>query len=711
IILWTAIVLTALSFSAQQLTANQLWLSRIDNFHWTVGTVTAAALAWLGYINSSGAVQAARRWFFIGLLAYAIGQILWDIQVLIGWNPFPAPADLFYLMLGPGCLMGLAAGMKTLLPRKSQFIIVLDAVMATIASLALTLTLYLPSSSEIDLLSLSVMTAYPVVLLSAGCFGALMMLHVHPRVNWAWIMFQCGIVLQGLTWMWWNYQALTGTTTSGSLLNALFSVASLVVGVSAMHWHILPSDGKRYAQWCEKVLRMSPIFAVVVAALATIIALTVDDLLPGISDLVLSASLTVLILASWRQALMLEDSLKLLEAEQTISESSHFLQLVIDTVPAGIFWKDTGLKYLGGNTIFARDAGVSGAEMVKDKRDADMVLKDFAEVYSANDQNVLDTGTSKINFDVQVTTPAGETLWVRTSKVPMRNRNNQVIGLLGVYNDITEARQLEEWQRIAAVTFETQEAILITDPDANILRVNQSFQEVTGYSATEVIGKNPRIFQSGRHDAAFYQAMWSELTSSKKWSGEIWDRRKNGEIYPKLMTITAVSNAIQQVTHYVAVFRDISSRKKSEEDIHQLAFYDPLTKLPNRRLLVDRLQQAVSASVRNGKYGALLFLDLDHFKTINDTQGHMMGDQLLVEVARRLQANVRDGDSVARLGGDEFVVVLEGLSRDASEAASQAELVAEKIRDELEQPYLLNEFECQSSVSIGISQFLGHLET
>ncbi len=274
-----------------------------------------------------------------------------------------------------------------------------------------------------------------------------------------------------------------------------------------------------------------------------------------------------------------------------------------------------------------------------------------------------------------------------------------------------ERKQAEDAMRIAAVTFETQEAILITSPDARILRVNQAFQNITGYSAAEVVGQNPRIFQSGRHDLAFYQAMWSALLNTGKWSGEVWDRRKDGSIYPKLMTITAVYDDNHRMTHYVAVFRDISNRKQSEQEINQLAFYDSLTTLPNRRLLMDRLQQAMAVGMRNGRHGALLFLDLDHFKTINDTQGHAMGDQLLIEAARRLQTCVREGDSVARLGGDEFVVVLEDLSANADEAASQTELVAEKIRSELGQPYRLHDYEGLYTVSIGITLFRGHLKS
>ncbi|MBI3222679.1 MAG: PAS domain S-box protein [Nitrosomonadales bacterium] len=188
---------------------------------------------------------------------------------------------------------------------------------------------------------------------------------------------------------------------------------------------------------------------------------------------------------------------------------------------------------------------------------------------------------------------------------------------------LAERRRDEEALRIAAVTFETQEAIMITDPRGMILRVNQAFQEITGYSAEEVIGNDPSILHSGKHDEDFYRDMWAALLGSGRWSGEVWDKRKNGDIFPKAMTITAVYGDRQQVTHYVAVFRDISNRKKSEQEIHQLAFYDALTKLPNRRLLMDRLQHAMSASARHGKHGALLFLDLDNFKNINDTQGQV----------------------------------------------------------------------------------------
>ncbi|MBI5431005.1 MAG: EAL domain-containing protein [Nitrosomonadales bacterium] len=706
----SATILAAI-FAAQQLTADKAWLMLLDNVHWTTGNAAAAAMAWVGYANSSGTERAARRWFLIGLAAYLIGQIFWDIQVYIGWNPFPAPSDVFYLMLGPGCLLGLVAAMFKLLPAGNRRITLLDATMMSIALIALTLTVYLPRSSEIDLLTLTVMTAYPVVLLSAACFGVLMVLHVRPAVAWPWIVFQIGLGLQGLVWMWWNVQAMSGTTVDGSLLNELFSVASLVIGYAAMHWRMAPANNPAYAKWCDGFLRMLPILAVVMASLSAMLVLSNPGMLAQLRDMILLVALSVVLLAALRQSLMLEDRERLLEAEQAVAASSRFLQLVMDTVPSGIFWKDRELRYLGGNAAVARAAGLGSSAELAGKSDDDLIWKEFADVYRADDRAVMDSGASKLNFDERVHFADGSSAWVRTSKVPLRNGEGKVVGILGVYNDVTLTKQYEELQRIAAVTFETQEAIMITDPEARILRANRAFEEITGYSAEEVAGQNPRLLQSGRHDAAFYREMWATLLDTGRWSGEVWDKRKNGDIYPKSMTITAVYDDRHRVTHYVAVFRDITNRKVSEQAIHQLAFYDTLTGLPNRRLLMDRLQHALASSQRSGHCGALLFLDLDHFKKINDTQGHATGDKLLIEVSKRLLTCVREGDSIARLGGDEFVVVLEDLSNAPQEAAAQTGLIAEKIRHVIGEPYALDGFDCTVTPSIGISMFHGHRES
>lgn len=277
--------------------------------------------------------------------------------------------------------------------------------------------------------------------------------------------------------------------------------------------------------------------------------------------------------------------------------------------------------------------------------------------------------------------------------------------ILGIVHDITEHKVAESELLIAATAFESHEGISITDTNGTILRVNHAFTNITGYRAEEAIGKNQRILKSDRHDANFYAAMWKSINISGSWEGEIWNRRKNGEVYPEHLTITAVKNAEGIVTHYVSNLSDITLTKAAEDEIKHLAFYDPLTRLPNRRLLLDRLRQALASKARSGLTGALLFIDLDNFKTLNDTLGHAMGDLLLQQVAKRLESCVRDGDTVARLGGDEFVIMLENLSKDTVEAAEQTESVGNKILATLNQPYQLDIHEYRNSPSIGASLF------
>ena len=274
-----------------------------------------------------------------------------------------------------------------------------------------------------------------------------------------------------------------------------------------------------------------------------------------------------------------------------------------------------------------------------------------------------------------------------------------------ILRDTTQRKLTEDELRIAAVAFESKEGMLVTDAKGIILRVNQAFTETTGYTSEEVVGQTPSILKSGRHNADFYHAMWENIHRTGTWQGEIWDRRKNGEIYPKWLTITAVKGGEGSVTHYVGSHIDITERKVAEEKIKDLAFYDPLTRLPNRRLLLDRLQHALASSARSGREGALLFIDLDNFKTLNDTLGHNIGDLLLQHVAQRLESCVREGDTVARLGGDEFVVMLEDLSENAPEAAEQTEAVGEKILVSLNQPYQLASYEYHSTPSIGVTLF------
>ncbi len=280
--------------------------------------------------------------------------------------------------------------------------------------------------------------------------------------------------------------------------------------------------------------------------------------------------------------------------------------------------------------------------------------------------------------------------------------------LLSIVHDITERRHAEAQLRIAAAAFETQDSMVVTDSAGVVLRVNRAFTASTGYTEQDIVGQTPSLLQSGRHTPAFYRSMWRSIRRSGGWNGEIWDRRKNGEVYPKWLTIAAVRGENGKVTHYIGTHQDISERKKAEEKIRELAYFDPLTGLPNRTLLLDRLQQSMAAGARSGSRGALLFIDLDNFKSLNDTHGHDVGDTLLKLVAQRLTNCVREGDTVARLGGDEYVVLLKDLGEDEVEAAKATEAVAEKVLACLNQPYLFDGMTQRSTASIGATVFAGN---
>jgi diguanylate cyclase (GGDEF)-like protein/PAS domain S-box-containing protein len=296
----------------------------------------------------------------------------------------------------------------------------------------------------------------------------------------------------------------------------------------------------------------------------------------------------------------------------------------------------------------------------------------------------------------------GSVVWVNVTVSPMGCVGSAAAHNVVIVQDITERRRTDQELRIAAAAFESEEGMMVTDVSEIILRVNRAFTTMTGYLAEEVIGRTPRLLKSGHHDRAFYRQMWETLERDRYWQGEIWNRRKSGEVFPIWQTISAVMAPDGRVSHYVSAFTDISERKEAEEQIRNLAFYDPLTQLPNRRLLIERLGLALGASARHRRRGALLFLDLDYFKVLNDTEGHDVGDQLLVEVARRLRANVRESDTVARLGGDEFVVMLEDLSEDDGVATAQAETVGNKIREAASLPYVLKGHDYHGTVSIGV---------
>ncbi|MFH1495061.1 MAG: EAL domain-containing protein [Pseudomonadota bacterium] len=310
----------------------------------------------------------------------------------------------------------------------------------------------------------------------------------------------------------------------------------------------------------------------------------------------------------------------------------------------------------------------------------------------------LDGGQS-YNIEHRIVRPDGTERIVLELAEVIRDDTGRAVKMHGTVQDITERRAAEEGLRLADQVFENSiEGIIITDAAANILRVNRAFSVITGYSDEDVIGNNPRLLLSGRHDAAFYQRMWASLNECGYWQGEIWNRRKSGEIYPEWLSIMSIRNEQGKTIHYLGVFADLSEKKQAEENLHYVVNYDPLTELPNRHLLEDRLFQALAAASQYQALVAVLHLDLDRFKSINDTFGHAFGDKLLQAVAVRLAGNIRGSDTIARFSSDEFAMVLSDVGNQ-----DNASLVAQKAMDALGKPFEIEGREVFITPSIGIA--------
>jgi len=385
--------------------------------------------------------------------------------------------------------------------------------------------------------------------------------------------------------------------------------------------------------------------------------------------------------------------------------SREFLNNILKTMLDGLVVANTDLVIQQANPAIEVMLRYGENELIG--QHLGKIFENEMRLFESLSSSVLDAGYFA-GVDGFCRSSSGVMIPVSISISMMKGHDHREDNFIFIIHDMTEIKRREAELRIAAVTFETHDGIVITDSEARIIRVNRAFQTITGYSSEEVLGKNPHFISSGRHEKDFYREMWHFLTELGTWDGEIWNRRKNGEIYPEWLTITAIKDIEQKVVQYVGIFNDITARKKAEEKIRNLAFYDALTNLPNRRLLADRFRVALSQSERSRNFGAVMFLDLDKFKNLNDMMGHEYGDILLVKVAHRIVDIVREMDTVARIGGDEFVILVEEIDSDQNIALQKIALIAEKIRSALTEPFTLKDYNYYSTSSIGVCLYRGH---
>ncbi len=392
-------------------------------------------------------------------------------------------------------------------------------------------------------------------------------------------------------------------------------------------------------------------------------------------------------------------------AEDSLRRSEEQLRALINAMPEIVAFKDGEGRWLQVNQA---DLELFRLEGVDYRGKTDAELADYTHpVYreaflncEATDEQAWREGRHS-RAEERIPTVDGGHRLLEVDKIPLFHEDGSRRGLVVLGRDITERRQWEQELRQSATVFEnTSEGVMITDADGTIVAVNRAFAEITGYTAAEAIGRDPALLRSGRHDEAFYEAMWASIRETGRWQGEIWDRRKGGEVYPQWTNISTVRDTSGRVTHYVAVFSDISAIKESQAELDYLAHHDPLTDLPNRLLFNDRLEQAIKRARRDSEHVAVLFVDIDRFKNVNDGLGHPVGDELLESAARRLEGAVRRSDTIARLGGDEFLVLLDPV--EDAEAVSRA---ARRLLDAFDEPFRIRDHSLELTASVGVSLY------
>lgn len=375
------------------------------------------------------------------------------------------------------------------------------------------------------------------------------------------------------------------------------------------------------------------------------------------------------------------------------------LQEFIDGLNDHTWIKSIDGRYIMTNHTVEDAWKIKSSEIIG-KTDVELFSPTRAQQFIDADQIVVNTGKQNIVEECSVVDGSQHPIWLETIKSPIRNQAGELIGILGMTRNVTRRKTVENQLSLASTIFNhSHEGMMITDRTANILEINRAFTHITGYTEEEIIGQKPNFLRSGHHDERFYQDLWHQLETKGQWKGEFVNRRKDGSVYPQLATISAVEDDSSHLVNYICIFEDISVRKAHEEKLQRMAFFDPLTNLPNRTQLISLLEQHIENGQKHQQPFATLFLDIDHFKHINDSMGHFYGDQLLAKLAERLQEVLHHDAHIARIGGDEFVIILPNITSDSQLLGTVGDVL-----NLFNRPFKISQHESlRISTSIGIA--------
>lgn len=385
------------------------------------------------------------------------------------------------------------------------------------------------------------------------------------------------------------------------------------------------------------------------------------------------------------------------EIEQALSLEKSMLQTLINNSPDLIWLKDEKGIYLSANSRFEAFYGAKAEEIIG-KTDYDFIDRETADFFRYHDTKAMLAGKASMNEETLTFAFDGHSERVETIKTPILDKQGKIFGVLGVARDITERKQHEqELELFAKIFSHTHDGIIICDHENRIININPAFSKISGFSLEEIQGKKPKILASGRQSGQFYQQLWKQLNRDGYWKGEVWNRHKFGSLYASQTTISLIKNAECQITHFIATYSDITLLKENQQHLERIAHFDSLTGLPNRILLLERLNSILLHSKRTHEQVAVCFIDLDEFKPINDKLGHLAGDQVLVEVANRLKLCLREDDTISRIGGDEFILLMQGGRK------ADVELSLQRILQSLREPLETVHRKHSVSASIGVA--------
>ena len=689
-----------------QLSDDESLILFYDNMHWTFGTVSAALLAYLGFLTKkSDTTQKSSFWFFIGFSAYAIGQIIWDIQTYISYSEFPSPSDFFYLLLGPAISIGLFFEVIKSNNKINKYVFLLDLLALSVATLTLILVSYIPRKGDLDFLSIGVLVSYPTTLLIPVLMILLMITSMRLNFKSHVGIFFIALSITAFSWMHWNSMALDGLTSSGSWFNTTFSIAILIAGLTVSNWQLSFVDNEKYDRFSEGFLRFLPITTVILSSTAIIIVDSYIDSTLVVRQLVYVGAAIVIIIASIRQGRLLKERDELLEAQSEALKSANIIKTILNTAPLRIFWKDNDLNYLGCNDLFAKDAGFKHAEQIIGKSDYEMGWKAEANLYRSDDINTIKSGISTIGYEEPQTTPDGNQIWLRTSKVPLKDPNTaETIGVLGVYEDITLQHTIS--QRLKFALSGSSDGLWDWNMQTNEVYYSPRWFEMLGYKFGD-FEETLDTWSTLIHPDDRVQTLSkvNDYITGKvdKFDIEFRMKHKDGhwvDILSRAKLAEDDNGNLLTPRRLVGTHVDITNRKKLEQQLHHIANYDTLTNLPNRYQLSYLMEKALNESRDNQTSVAILYLDLDGFKEVNDEYGHEIGDKLLVTISNRIQITLQKNDIVARLGGDEFVIILKDVEQN-----SDVEIAIEKILSTTSQPITISNYIIQISASIGVTYY------